>query len=221
LLGREADRGSHSNAASRIRILCVDDHPLVREGLIAMLSRESDMEVVASAGTGERAIELFQAHRPDITIMDLQLPGIGGLRAISAIRESDSQARVIVLTMHQGEEDIYRALQAGAATYVLKDVVFEELVNVVRRVNAGECPLPSATAALLANRAGYRVLTPRELAVLELIGEGLQNKEIAATLGLTEQTVKVHIKNIFSKLDVSDRTEAFSVALRRGIVHIE
>ncbi len=218
---RNAGRGPSDKGLTRIRILCVDDHALVREGLTTMLSRESDLEVVASAGTGEQALALFQVHRPDITIMDLQLPGMSGLEAISAIRKIDPQARIIVLTMHQGDEDIYRALQVGAATYLLKEVLFEELVNVVRRVNAGECPLPSGTATLLSNRFGYRALSPREVAVLQLVGNGSQNKEIAAALGLTELTVKVHLKNIFVKLDVADRTEAFSVALRRGIIHLE
>lgn len=206
---------------SRLRILCVDDHQVVLEGIASMISREPDMEVVAAAGNGEEAVALFVQHRPDVTIMDLQMPGISGLEAISRIRRHDPDARVVVLTMHPGEEDIYRALQAGAAAYVLKDAVFEELVRMVRRVGAGEHLLPHDVAAILAGRADHEALTPREVTVLELIAKGLRNKEIAAALGISVQTTKVHLRNLFAKLEVSDRTEALSVAVRRGIIHLK
>ncbi len=205
---------------SRLQILCVDDHQVVLEGIASMISREPDMEVVAAARTGEQAVALFQRHRPDVTIMDLQLPGIGGLEAIGAIRKHDASARIVVLTMHPGEEDIFRALQAGAATYVLKDSIFEELVRVVRGVAAGERLLPPNVASILAARASHETLTPREVTVLELMAKGLRNKEIAAALGITELTTKVHLRSLFAKLGVSDRTEALTVAMRRGIIHL-
>jgi DNA-binding NarL/FixJ family response regulator len=202
------------------RILCVDDHHVVRAGIASMLDREPDMKVVASAASGEEAICLFRQHRPDVTIMDLQLPGMSGLDAISAIRREDPEARIIVLTMHQGDEDIHRALQAGATTYVLKDALFEELLHIVRSVGAGESPLPPNITRVLAQRAGPS-LTPREVAVLELIAGGFRNREIAGALGITEETTKVHVKNLLAKLGAIDRTEALSLALRRGIVHLK
>lgn len=207
-------------AASRIRVLCVDDHALVRDGLIAMLSREPDIEVVASAGTGEEAVGLFQQHHPDVTIMDLRLPGTSGLEALVAMRSADPRARVIVLTMHRGEEDIYRAFKAGAAAYVMKHAVFDELVEVIRRVHTCDCPIPPAIAAALARRAGSPQLTSREVEVLEFAGRGLRNKEIAQLLGITEETVKAHMKHLFAKLEVTDRTEAWRVALQRGILRM-
>jgi DNA-binding NarL/FixJ family response regulator len=202
------------------RILCVDDHHVVRTGIASMLDREPDMKVVASAASGEEAICLFRQHRPDVTIMDLQLPGMSGLEAISVIRRVDPEARIIVLTMHQGDEDIHRALQAGATTYILKDALFEELLDIVRSVRAGESPLPPNIARVLAQRAGPS-LTPREVAVLELIAGGFRNREIAHALGITEETTKVHVKNLLAKLGANDRTEALSLALRRGIVHLK
>lgn len=206
---------------SQIRILCVDDHQVVRVGIARMLDDESDIKIVGSAANGEEAIALFLQHRPDVTIMDLQLPGMSGLDVIRAIRQIDSRARVVVLTMHHGEEDIFRALQAGAATYVLKDALFEELVDIVRAVARGESPVPSNVAQLLAQRSGQSALTPREVAVLELMAGGMRNKEIAFALGITEQTTKVHVKNLFAKLNVSDRTAALTVALQRGILHLK
>jgi DNA-binding NarL/FixJ family response regulator len=186
-----------------------------------MLDDEPDMTIVGSAGTGEDAVAEFRRHCPDVTIMDLQLKGMSGLEAITAIRQMDPQARIVVLTMHHGEEDIYRALQAGAVTYVLKDALFEELVGIVRAVARGESPVPSNVAQLLAQRAGQPTLTPREVAVLKLMTQGLRNKEIAFSLGITEQTAKVHVKNLFAKLNVSDRTAALAVALQRGIIHLK
>jgi DNA-binding NarL/FixJ family response regulator len=202
----------------RIRILCVDDHQLIREGVALIIEREPDMRVVAAARTGEEAVTLFREHRPDVTLMDLQLPVMNGLEAIQAIRKEDPAARIIVLTMYEGNEHIYRALTAGAATYLLKDTLSSDLIRVVRQVHAGEKPLRPEVQAKLAERAAQPTLTPREVEVIELVGEGRRNKEVAATLHISEETVQVHLRNIFAKLQVSDRAAALTVATKRGIV---
>jgi DNA-binding NarL/FixJ family response regulator len=209
------------NAAEVIRVLCVDDHRVVREGLAALINRRTDMAVIAAASDGEEALSLYRIHRPDVTVMDLQLPRMNGLDAIRAIRREDAEARIIVLTMYQGDEDIYRALEAGAATYLIKDDAAEELIPMIREVNAGRKPLPPAVAKVLATRAAYPAITARELEVLELIAKGMRNKEIAVTLKISEETTKVHVKNLLSKLGVNDRTAAVNVALRRGILHLD
>jgi two-component system, NarL family, response regulator len=206
---------------SPIRILCVDDHPVVRNGIGQIINLQSDMEVVASAATGEEAVSQFRQHKPDITLMDLQLPGMSGLEAIKEIRSAFRQARIIVLTMYQGDEDIYRALDAGAATYLLKDTLSHDLIRTIREVYDGQSPMPPAVAALLAERKNQPALTAREVEITELIAKGMRNKEIAAALGIAEETVHAHVKNIFSKLHVNDRTAALAMALRRGIIHIQ
>ena len=203
-----------------IRVLCVDDHPLVLEGIASIIGRQSDMELVAAATSGEQAIAIFRQQRPDVTLMDLQLPAMSGLEAIRAIRSEYPDARIIVLTMFQGDEDIYRALRAGAATYLLKDGRSEELMNVVRKVHDGGRPLPFNVASVLATRDAHLALTPRELEVMQLVAKGLRNKQIASVLDLSEETVKVHIKKILSKFKVTDRTAAVQIAVQRGIVHI-
>jgi DNA-binding NarL/FixJ family response regulator len=202
----------------RIRILCVDDHQLIREGVQLIIEREPDMRVVAAARTGEEAIALFREHRPDVTLMDLQLPVMNGLEAIQAIRKENPTARIVVLTMYEGNEHIYRALNAGAATYLLKDTLSSDLIRVVRQVHAGEKPLRPEVQAKLAERAAQPTLTPREVEVISLVGEGRRNKEVAATLHISEETVQVHLRNIFAKLGVSDRAAALTVAVKRGIV---
>jgi DNA-binding NarL/FixJ family response regulator len=204
-----------------IRLLCVDDHRVVREGLSAMLGRQSDMEVVAQAATGEQAVELFRQHRPDVTLMDLQLPTMSGLDAIRAIRREDQGAHIIVLTMYHGEEDIYRALEAGAATYLLKDAISDDLTTMVREVHAGNRPIPPNIAEVLAARAAQPSLSAREVEVVRLIAQGLRNKEIATALHITEETAKVHVRRVFAKLNVNDRTAAVRIAMRRGIIHLE
>ena len=208
-------------SAARIRVLCVDDHRIVREGIALILSREPDMEVVARAASGEEAIVMFARHRPDITLMDLRLKAMSGPEAITEIRRRDPNARIIVLTMYDGDEDIHRALAAGATTYLLKEALPDELVRTVRDVHAGEHSLQDGVKAKLDERATQPALTPREIEVLELISRGMRNKVIATQLGITETTVAVHIKNIFAKLKVNERTAAVHVAVRRGIVHIE
>ena len=204
-----------------IRVLCVDDHRIVREGLSMLLGRQSDMEVVGLAGSGEEAVEMFSLLRPDVTVMDLQLGRMTGVDAIAAIRRIDPAARVIVLTMFQGDEDIFRALKAGAATYLLKDTAFADLVHAVRQVHEGLQPAMSPEVkAQLARRAAGPVLTPREVEVLELIQRGLRNREIASRCGISEETVQTHVKSILQKLDAQDRTAAVNVALSRGIIHM-
>jgi DNA-binding NarL/FixJ family response regulator len=205
----------------RIGILVVDDHRILRDGLALIIGRERDMEVVGSAATGEEAVTAFQqARRPDVVLMDLQLPKMSGVEAIRAIRAADADARIVVLTMYDGDEDIHRALEAGASTYLLKDSLADELIRVVREVHAGRRPLQPDVQARLESRAARPTLTQREMDVLALVSEGQRNKEIAASLSIAEETVEVHMKNIFTKLDVHDRTAAVYVALRRGIIHI-
>jgi len=205
----------------RIRILCVDDHRIVREGIALIISRQPDMRVVAFAATGDEAVQKFEQHRPDITLMDLRLGKTSGLDAITAIRRQHGDARIIVLTMYQGDEDIHQALKTGASTYLLKDALADDLIRVVREVHAGGHPIGEDVRARLDERATQPTLTPREVQVLKLVAIGHRNKEIAALLGLSDETVPVHLKNIFSKLGVNERTAAVNVALRRGIVHIE
>jgi two-component system, NarL family, response regulator len=205
---------------SRIRILCVDDHRLVLAGIELMIGRQSDMQVVGSATTGEEAVSLFRQHKPDITLMDLQLPVMTGLEAIRAIRHMSPEARIIVLTMYHGDEDIHRALVAGASTYLLKDMLSDDLMRVIREVHAGQRALLPDVQSKLDERATRPSLTPREVQVTELIGRGLRNKEIAAELHISEETVQVHVKSILTKLSVNDRTAAVNVAMRRGIIHL-
>jgi two-component system NarL family response regulator len=208
-------------ADSVIRVLCTDDHQIVREGISLIIDREPDMQVVAAAASGEEAIALFNEHRPDVTIMDLQLGTMSGVDAIRAIRGTDPGARIVVLTMYQGDEDVYRALQAGASTYLFKNTISDDLIRVIRDVHVGRTPATSGFVAdRLAERANRPALTPREVEVLTLISSGMRNKEIAAGLGVSEDTVFSHVKNIFSKLGVNDRTAAVHVGLRRGIIHI-
>ena len=204
----------------RIRLLCVDDHRVVREGIVAMLGRRTDMEVVATAATGEEAVELFERHEPDVTLMDLQLPRMSGLETIIKIRKLNPQAHIIVLTAFQGEEDVYQALRAGAATFLLKDSLADELASMVREVHAGRRPIPPNVQALLTARTQTAALSPREIEVLEAIAMGKQNKEVASALRISEDTVKAHVKSILFKLNVDDRTGAVTAALRRGIIHL-
>jgi two-component system NarL family response regulator len=208
------------NSTEPIRILCVDDHPVVLGGIAQIIDLEPDMTVVASAATGEEAIALFTRHEPDVTLMDLQLPGVSGLEAIRTIRGAYANARIIVLTMYQGDEDIFRALEAGAATYLLKDTLSTDLLRTIRDVNDGKRPLPDNVAARLAERSSQSCLTQREVEITALIAKGMRNKEIAAALSIAEETVHAHVKNIFAKLNVNDRTAALAMALRRGIIHI-
>jgi DNA-binding NarL/FixJ family response regulator len=207
--------------APLIRILCVDDHRIVREGIGLIIDRQTDMEVVGAAATGEEAVELALRLRPDVTLMDLQLGAMSGVQTIRAIRANEPDARIVALTMYQGDEDIYRAIEAGAAAYLLKDTLSEDLIRIVRAVHAGGNPeLTPDVQARLAERATRPTLTSRELQVVELMSLGMRNKEIAAALAISDETAQVHVKNILGKLDAKDRTAAVSIAARRGIIHI-
>ena len=200
--------------------MCVDDHRIVREGIALIIARERDMKVVALAASGEESVDLFRQHRPDITLMDLQLGGISGVDAIRAIRREAADSKVIVLTMYQGDEDIYRAMQAGASTYLLKDTLSDDLTRVIREVHAGTHAVRPYITARLAERSAGSTLTPREVQVMGLVAQGMRNKEIAVSLGISDETAQVHVKNILSKLNVKDRSAAITVALRRGILHM-
>ncbi|MEQ1907591.1 MAG: response regulator transcription factor [Vicinamibacterales bacterium] len=206
---------------SPIRVLVVDNHRIVREGLALILGREPGIEIIGLAATGEEAVALVQRHRPSVVLMDLQLQGMSGVEVICSIRATDTDTPIIVLTMYNGDEDIHRALGAGATTYLLKDSLSsDDLVCMVRAVHAGERPLPPDVKVRLEDRAARSTLTPREVHVLQHVLEGQRNKEIAASLAISEETVGVHVKHIFAKLGVHDRTAAVYVALRRGIIHI-
>jgi DNA-binding NarL/FixJ family response regulator len=205
----------------RITVLCVDDHRIVREGLRMVINSEPDMTVIDAAATGGEAVARYREHSPDVTLMDLQLPDMGGVDAIRTIRQIDADARIIVLTMYKGDEDIHRAIDAGAMTYLLKDTLADDLPRIVREVHEGRRPLPPDVVAKLEERAASPTLTSREVEVMRLVAAGRRDKEIAIALGISSQTVRVHVKNIYAKLGVSDRTEAMSVAIRRGIVHID
>jgi DNA-binding NarL/FixJ family response regulator len=204
----------------QIRILVVDDHHVVRQGIVALIKSVEDMTVVAEASDGRQAVESFRRHKPDVTIMDLRLPVMTGVEAITEIRRDFPAARVIVLTTFDGDEDIYRALQAGAKGYLLKDMFGDDLMDAIRAVHAGKSRIPAAVAQRLADRMVGSELTLRELDVLKLIVSGKSNKEIGNLLSISEATVKTHINNLLSKMGVSDRTQAATTALQRGIVHL-
>lgn len=203
-----------------IRLLVVDDHHVVRQGLVALLRIMPELEVAGEASDGLQAIELYRKLQPDITLMDLQLPKLGGVDAILKIRAESPAARFIVLTTFDGDEDIYRALQAGAKAYLLKGMTVEELRSTIQAVHSGKTRIAPAIAEKLAERMSGQELTARELEVLERIVRGRANKEIASDLNISEATVKTHINNLLSKLGVTDRTQAATAALQRGIVHL-
>lgn len=207
--------------AEPIRILVVDDHHVVRQGLVALLNIMPDITVVGQAADGEEAIRLHRTLKPDITLMDLQLPGLSGVETIRRIRNDDSVARFIVLTTFDGDEDIYRALEAGAKAYLLKGMTVEELTSAIKAVHAGKTRISPAIAEKLAGRMSSQALTAREQDVLERIVAGRSNKEIASDLFISEATVKTHINSLLGKLGVGDRTHAATVALQRGIVHLK
>jgi DNA-binding NarL/FixJ family response regulator len=206
--------------ATPIRVLCVDDHRLMREGIVRIVGVQPDMTVVAEAADGEEAVEQFLRFRPDVTLMDLEMPTMNGVQAIQAIRNRQPDARIVVLTMYHGDEDIYRAVAAGAMGYLLKDTLPDDLIRVIRDVHAGQRSIPPEIAAVLEQRANQPSLTFRESQVLELLATGKRNKEIAAALGISGDTASAHIKSIFLKFNVHDRTAALAEALRRGIIHI-
>lgn len=204
-----------------IRVLAVDDHQVVRAGLASMMAVESDIEVVGEAGNGIEAVEQYAALNPDVVLMDLRMPKMDGVASIEAIRRQDPRARVIVMTMYEGDVDIHRALSAGAVGYLAKDVSAKDLAAAIRAVVAGYRALPPAVARALAEFTPRVDLTPREIEVLRLVAKGLSNSEVAGALGLSSGTAKVHLQNIFRKLGTEDRTEAVTVALQRGYLHLD
>jgi len=204
-----------------IRVLVVEDHNVVRQGLVALLNLVEGIQVVGEAADGEEAVTQFRSQRPDVTLIDLRLPKLSGVEVIQQVRAESPQARFVVLTTYDGDEDIYRALKSGAKAYLLKGMSTEELITTIREVHAGRSHIPAAIAERLAERMGTEDLTPREAEVLEQIVSGKSNKEIASELAITEATVKTHINTLLSKLGVADRTQAATAAIRRGIVPFE
>jgi DNA-binding NarL/FixJ family response regulator len=217
---KKAQTGSLRPKPAPIRVLLAEDHVVVRNGLAAIINQEKDMTVVAEAGEGKEAVELWKKHRPDVTLMDLRMPGLSGANAIYEIHEVNPAVRIIVLTTFDGDEDIYRAIRAGAKAYLLKDVKREELFHCIREVQAGRFFIPPAIAAKLAGHQSIEELTPRELEVLKLLAEGKPNKLIASALSIGEVTVKSHVRAIFFKLNVLSRTEAIAVATRSGLIQL-
>jgi DNA-binding NarL/FixJ family response regulator len=204
-----------------IRILTVDDHPVLRKGLAALVNTEPDLKLVAEASNGKEAIEAFRSHQPDITLMDIQMPGLDGIQAIESIRNEFPEARIIVLTTYSGDTQVVRALKAGARAYILKGHVLDELLDTIRAVHAGKKRIPSDVAAELADHATDDALTEREVDVLKLIAAGNGNKQIADVLSISEATVKSRITNILSKLGANDRAHAVTISLQRGIIELD
>lgn len=207
--------------AKRTRIMIVEDHFVVRVGLAAIINSQPDMITVAEAGNGRQAVELYEQHKPDVTLMDLRIPGLNGIEAITTIIEKSPRARIIVLSTYGGDEDIFRALQAGARAYLLKDVKGQDLLATIRAVHAGQRPLTPEIASRLAERIHRTELSPRELEILKLIAKGRANKEIATSLAISEGTVRVHASNIFAKLGCNDRAQAVAEAFQHGIIYVD
>jgi len=203
-----------------IRIFSVDDHPLLREGIAAIINNQPDMQMVAQAATGSEAVQMFRQHLPDVTLLDLRLPDMSGIDVLIAIRSEFPEARVVMLTTFEGDVDIRRALEAGARGYVLKNMPPKDLVEVIRQVNKGRKRIPADVAAQLAEYVGEDDLTEREVDVLRHVASGNRNREIGERLFISEETVKVHIKHIMEKLGANDRTEAVAIAVRRGIIQL-
>ena len=204
-----------------IRILIADDHPIVCEGLAMLLNRRPDMSVVAEAQNGREAVELFQQLKPDLALIDLRMPEMDGVTAVRTIRAQNPDARIIVLTTYDGDEDIYRALHAGAQAYLIKDTPRDELLACIRSVHRGEQSLSQTVVSKLRERQPRADLTPRELQVLQLLSEGKSNREIGAALSIAEGTVKLHVNNLLAKLEAGNRAEAVTIALKRGILHVD
>jgi DNA-binding NarL/FixJ family response regulator len=208
------------NESSQIRILCVDDHPLVHEGIATVIRNQPDMTLIAEAFNGRDAVQKFREHKPDVVLLDLRLPDMSGIDTMITIRNEFPEARAIILTTFEGDVEIQRALAAGARAYVLKSMPPKELVEVIRKVHAGKKPIPPQIAAQLAEHYGDESLTEREIDVLRQIAGGNRNRDIAEKLFISEETVKVHIKHVMEKLGASDRTQAVAIGVRRGIIQL-
>jgi len=211
----------HLKNQKAIQVMLVDDHPAFRKGLVALIESEPDLRVVAETGDGQEALQIFRQARPDVVLMDLRLPGLGGVEAILAIRKESPEARFIVLTTFDTDEDIYRAIQSGAKSYLLKDTPCSVLAQTIRAVHAGQEVMPQKVADRLASRQQRADLSKREMEVLQFLVRGRSNKEIASSLFVSDDTVKAHLKTLFSKFGVHDRTEAVICAIRHGIVHLD
>jgi len=205
---------------ARIRVLCVDDHPLLREGIAAIINNLPDMELVAEAATGSEAVKKFREHAPDVTLMDLRLPDMSGIDALIAIRTDFPEARIVMLTTFEGDVEIQRSLEAGARGYLIKSMPPKDLVDGIRQVHAGKRRIPPQLAAHLAEHLGEEALTEREIEVLRHVADGNRNRDIAERLFISEETVKVHVKHIMEKLGAADRTQAVAIAVRRGIIQL-
>ena len=204
-----------------IRFLCVDDHPLIRKGMAFILANEPDMQLVAEAADGEEAVRLFRELRPDVTLMDLRMPELDGIAATKVIRAEFPDARIIALTSYDGDQDIYRALDAGVRGYLLKEAVHTDVLRAIRTVQSGKRLVPPEVAERLSEHFSRIALTPRETEVLALVADGLGNREIADRLGRSSGTIKIHIENILAKLGAADRTQAVTIAIQRGILHLD
>ena len=204
----------------RIRLLCIDDHVLVREGIAALINRQADMQVIAEASTGSDGIEQFRLHHPDVSLVDLRLPDIGGIEVIARMLDEEPEARILVISSFEGDVDIRRALSAGAMGYVLKGMPREALLEAIRCVHRGRKAIPADVATAVAEHLTDEPLTRREIEVLTVVATGARNKEIAASLGISEDTVKMHIKSLIAKLGAEDRTGAVTMAIRRGVIHL-
>jgi DNA-binding NarL/FixJ family response regulator len=215
------EQAGMKEAVAKIRVLVVDDHPIMRIGIAAIIEATPDMTTVAQAGSGEESVELYEKHLPDITLMDLRLPGMSGVEAIHTVIARHPEAKFVVLTTYEGDEDIHQALEAGACSYIIKGMPHDALVNALRRVHAGGRFLPPPVSRALSSRIPHSDLSGREREVLNLIVRGRSNKEIATDLGITESTVKCHVSVILMRLNVNDRTQAVVTALQRGLVHLE
>jgi DNA-binding NarL/FixJ family response regulator len=209
------------NCVEHIRVLCVDDHPLIRKGIASILANESDMRLVAEASNGREAVALFRLHKPDVTLMDLRLPDLDGIAATKEIRLEFPAARIIALTSYDGDQEIYQALEAGARGYLLKEMVHTEVIHAIRTVHSGKRLMPAEVAERLSAYFPQIALTPREVEVLALVAKGLANKEIADQLGAASGTIKMHVQNIIGKLEAGDRTHAVTIAFQRGILHLD
>jgi DNA-binding NarL/FixJ family response regulator len=203
-----------------IRVLCVDDHPLVRKGIASILANEADMELVGEANNGREAVQMFKQFKPDVVLMDLRMPDLDGTSATRLIRQEVPEAKIIALTSYDGDQDIYRALEAGVRGYILKEMVHTEVVRAIRTVHSGKRLMPQEVAERLSEYFPQVALTPREVEVLGLVAKGMANKEIATKLGTASGTIKMHIQNILAKLGASDRTHAVTIAMERGILHL-